>query len=348
MSEGSPSAGTPDKRATLRTVAEKSGFAITTVSRALANDPRIAKTTREKVAAVADELGYVPNRAAQRLRTGRTKVISLLLNTNHEFVSFSSELLRGMTEGLRGTGYAMNITPSGMGEDALEVIRNIHRNSLADAVVFTRTECFDDRVRYLLENNFPFATHGRTDFTTPHPYVDFDNARFARMAIDRLVENGRKHICMVMPDERYTFGQHLRVGARQAVTQHGIDFTIPEGVNFDSPPDAISAALRELHASDNPPDGYVCVGEIMALITLAALQDMGLTPGVEADILAKHASPISNHFRPRIETVREDVYATGKAMAQVLLRRMNGGSMDDMQVLLAPEREFAMSCRSKH
>jgi len=348
MTESSPPDGMSDKRATLRTVAERAGFAITTVSRALANDPRIAKTTREKVAAVADELGYVPNRAAQRLRTGRTKVISLILNTNHEFVSFSSELLRGMTEGLYGTGYAMNITPSGMGEDPLDVIRNIRRNGLADAVVFTRTECFDDRVRYLLEHNFPFATHGRTDFTTPHPFVDFDNEAFARMAVDRLVARGRKHICMVMPREKYTFGQHLRVGARRAVAEHGVEFTVPDGVNFDSPPDAISGALRELHASSNPPDGYVCVGEIMALITLAALQDMGLTPGVEADIVAKHASPISNHFRPRIETIREDIYATGLQMARVLLQRMQGGTMDDMQVLLAPEREFVLSVPAQH
>lgn len=348
MSESGQLANATGKRATLRTVAEQSGFAITTVSRALANDPRIAKATREKVAAVADELGYVPNRAAQRLRTGRTKVISLLLNTNHEFVSFSSELLRGMTEGMQGSGYAINITPSVAGEDELEVIRNIHRNSLADAVVFNRIECFDDRVRYLLEHNFPFVTHGRTDFTTPHPFVDFDNELFAKMAVERLVAKGRKHICMVMPNERFTFGQHLRVGARQAVAAHGVQFTIPENINFDSAPDAISSALRELSSSDNPPDGYVCVGEIMALITLAAIQDMGLTPGVEADVLAKHASPISNHFRPRIETVQEDIYATGLAMARVLLQRMNGGKIEDMQVLLAPETEFAMSSQSRH
>ncbi|MDN3722447.1 LacI family transcriptional regulator [Roseibium salinum] len=330
-------------RPTLRTVAEEAGFAVTTVSRALAGDPRIAEATRMRVADVARRLGYVPNRAAQRLRTGRTKVISLLLNTRHEFLSFTSEFLGGMSEGLAGTGYAITITADRLADDRFEVIRNIRRHSLADAIVFTRTECFDDRVRYLLEHDFPFATHGRTDFTTPHPYVDFDNEAFARMAVDRLVEKGRRHICMVMPNERYTFGQHLRFGARQAAMAHGVSLTIPAEVDLDSEPDAIAATLRALHAGPDAPDGYVCVGEVMALVTLAYLNDMGLTPGQEVDVVAKRASPISNHFRPRIETIDEDLRATGRAMAEVLLARISGAPMEEMQVLLKPEGPFSIS-----
>ena len=330
-------------RPTLRTVAEEAGFAVTTVSRALAGDPRIAEATRTLVAEVARKLGYVPNRAAQRLRTGRTKVISLLLNTRHEFLSFTSEFLGGMSEGLVGTGYAITITADRLGEDRLEAIRNIRRHSLADAIVFTRTECFDDRVRYLLEHDFPFATHGRTDFTTPHPFVDFDNEVFARMAVERLVAKGRRNICIVMPNERYTFGQHLRFGARQAAMAHGVQLTIPEGIDLDSEPDAIAETLRALHDGVNAPDGYVCVGEIMALVTLACLNDLGVTPGEEVDVVAKRASPISNHFRPRIETIDEDLRATGRAMARVLLARISGAPMEDMQVLLEPVGKFSIS-----
>ncbi|MEM9631088.1 MAG: substrate-binding domain-containing protein [Pseudomonadota bacterium] len=333
----------PSSRPTLRTVAAEAGVAVTTVSRALADDPRIAEATRKRIAEVAHTLGYVPNRAAQRLRTGRTKVISLLLNTRHEFLSFTSEFLGGMSEELAGTGYAINITADSLADDRLEAIRHIRRHSLADAIVFTRTECFDDRVRYLLEHDFPFATHGRTDFMTPHPFVDFDNEAFVRMAVERLVQKGRKHICIVMPNERYTFGQHLRFGARQAAISSGVKVTIPEDVDLDSEPDEIAAMLRTLHAGPEAPDGYICVGEVMALITLAYLNDMGLTPGCEVDVVAKRASPISNHFRPRIETIDEDLRATGRAMAKVLLARISGAPTDEMQVLLKPEGPFSVS-----
>ena len=82
---------------TLRTVADRTGFAVATVSRALKDDPQIALETRRKVAEAAREIGYVPDRAAQRLRTGQTKVISLLINPSHEFLDFTSVLLGGLT-----------------------------------------------------------------------------------------------------------------------------------------------------------------------------------------------------------------------------------------------------------
>jgi LacI family transcriptional regulator len=119
--------------------------------------------------------------------------------------------------------------------------------------------------------------------------------------------------------------------------------TIPEGIDLDSEPDAIAATLRALHEGPNPPDGYVCVGEVMALVTLACLNDLGVTPGEEVDVVAKRASPISNHFRPRIETIDEDLRATGRAMARVLLARISGAPMEDMQVLLKPDGKFSIS-----
>ena len=135
-----PPKGGATGKPTLRTVARETGFAVTTVSRALAGDTAIAKTTREKVAEAASRLGYVPDRAARRLRTGRTQVVTLLLNTEHEFLGFTHEFLSGITDGLRGTGYSVTVVPDSLGADRLEPVRNILRNNLADGVLFTRTE----------------------------------------------------------------------------------------------------------------------------------------------------------------------------------------------------------------
>ena len=57
---------------TLKTISEITGLAVTTVSRALGDAPQIALETRKRVRQVAAEIGYLPDRAAQRLRTGRT------------------------------------------------------------------------------------------------------------------------------------------------------------------------------------------------------------------------------------------------------------------------------------
>lgn len=65
--------------ATIRDVAGVVGVSITTVSRALADPEKVAPRTRARVLAVAEELGYTPNRAASGLRAGRTNTIGLLV-----------------------------------------------------------------------------------------------------------------------------------------------------------------------------------------------------------------------------------------------------------------------------
>ncbi|MCU4651390.1 LacI family DNA-binding transcriptional regulator [Roseibacterium sp. SDUM158016] len=321
---------------TLRTIAQATGFSVATVSRALADDPRIAARTRATVAEAAKRLGYIPDRAARRLRTGRTQVVTLLLNTEHEFLGFTHEFLSGITEALRGTGYAVTVVPDDPGDNRLAPVRTILRNNLADGILFTRTECFDPRVRLLMEAGFPFVSHGRTEFTTPHPFVDFDNEAFARAAVARLVAKGRRRLSMILPDEKFTFCQHLRYGFLSAAREAGVCHEVVAGVTLDSDRERMAVALKQALAGPEAPDGFVCVGEVTALVTMAALTDTGMTPGIDADIIAKRASPIFDNIRPRIDTVFEDLRATGNAMGQMLLRRMEGAPPEDLQVLFTP------------
>jgi hypothetical protein len=217
------------EKPTLRTIAQATGFSVATVSRALADDPRIAARTRATVAEAAKGLGYMPDRAARRLRTGRTQVITLLLNTEHEFLGFTHEFLSGITEALHGTGYSVTVVPDDPGEDRLAPVRTILRNNLADGLLFTRTECFDPRVRMLMEAGLPFVSHGRTEFTMPHPFVDFDNEAFARQAVARLVGQGRDRLSMILPDDKFTFCQHLRYGFVSAARAAGVDHEVLDG-----------------------------------------------------------------------------------------------------------------------
>lgn len=332
-----------ERKPTLRTLSERTGFAITTVSRALKNDPQISETTRKTVATAARDIGYVPDRAAQRLRTGRTKVINLLINPSHEFLGFTNELLSGITTALRGTGYSVTIVPDFIGADRIEAVRNILRNNLADGMVFTRTETFDERVRLLLEADFPFVSHGRTEFSVPHPFVDFDNEAFARQAVERLVNRGRSRLAIILPEARFTFAQHLRYGFLSAARDIGVEHEIIGDVTLDSAPEAMAARIGTRLTQSDAPDGLVCVGEVSALATLAAMHDCGKTLGVELDLVAKRASPVFDLLRPRVDTMFEDIEASGRDIGTLLLRRIEGEPAEDLNVLHQPKPEFSVS-----
>src|ERR1051325_4243575 len=95
----------PKGRPTLKTIAYMTGLGITTVSRALKDAPDIGAETKERVRLVAHQLGYRPNRAGVRLRTGKTNVIALVLSIDEEIMGFSSQMVFGISEVLAGTQY---------------------------------------------------------------------------------------------------------------------------------------------------------------------------------------------------------------------------------------------------
>ncbi|WP_099867148.1 LacI family transcriptional regulator [Pararhizobium haloflavum] len=321
---------------TLRTIADITGLAVTTVSRALGDAPQIALKTRQRVRQVAEEIGYLPDRAAQRLRTGRTNVISLILDPHEEIINFGTSIIKGMTEALRSTPYHLVITPHFENEPSIEPVRYILRNRMADGIVFSRTEPFDERVKLLVEHGFPFVSHGRTELSVPHAYVDYDNERFAFEATQRLIAAGRKKPAIILPPERFTFFQHMRYGFMKAVRAEGVAFELLDGISLDSTSHEVQAFIEERLQRPDPPDGYVCGGEVSALAIMAALTDRGLVPGVDVGIVAKKTSNLFAPVRPRIETIEEDLFVAGHEMGRLILRRIAGAAPETLQTVQPP------------
>ena len=328
------------ERPTLKTVAELSGLAVATVSRALANDPKIAEATRARVAAVAESIGYEPDRAARRLRTGKTMVISLMLDPHFEILGFGNALLVGLTSALEGSGYNLVVTPHFSDVDSLTPLRHIATNRQADGFNLTRTGPFDSRVRFLLEHGFPFVSHGRTEFTEPHDWVDFDNETFAYKATQRLVEQGCRKICAILPPASLMFRQHLRYGLMRAVRESGVDFDIPEAVTLDSSIETISAWARELAGSTDRPDGFICPGEASYLAIRSGYGEHGLLPGEGFHAVSKSISGILAHIDSGTDTVHENVEEAGRMMAQQLVARLQNPDQASVQELQPVDLRF--------
>lgn len=328
-------------RPTLKSIAEMSGLAVATVSRALANDPKIAKATRARVAKVAVSVGYEPDRAARRLRTGRTMVINLMLDPHFEVLGFGNAMLVGMSTALKASGYNLVVTPHFSEVDALVPIKHIVTNRQADGVLFTRTAPFDERVRFLLERRFPFVSHGRTEFSAPHSWVDFDNEDFAYRAALRLVKKDCQRICMILPPETLTFRQHLHYGLMRAVRDSGIAFHIPETITLDSPMDDITAWAHKLAGTKDRPDGFVCPGEASYIAIRNAFSAHGLQIGVDYHAVAKSISGILPRIDPEVDIVHEGIEDAGRLMTCQLLALLAGKDAKLPQALQAPLYQFA-------
>nr|WP_210388079.1 LacI family transcriptional regulator [Ciceribacter sp. L1K22] len=318
----------------MKTVAEAAGLAVTTVSRALADDPLISSITRERVREIARTMGYVPDRAAQRLKTGRTNVIGVLLDPHEEILGFGTSLLYGVTKSLKGTPYHLIVMPNFLDTSNIEAVEHIVRNNLADGLIFTRTEVLDPRVRLLIEKNFPFVSHGRTEFSTAHPFVDYDNYAFAYEAARRLIAKGRHKLTIILPPRHLTFSQHMLHGFMTAVREAGIAFELADGISHDSKAGMVRDYFRQRLQRSDPPDALICPGEVSAMASITGLADGGWSLGCEYDIVAKQTSQLLSDIQPGVDTIYEDLTAAGEHLGSLLLKRIGGAEVEGLQKIL--------------
>jgi LacI family transcriptional regulator len=325
----------PEKRPTLRSLAEITGLGISTVSQALRNSPEIAEETRKRVQLAAQQAGYRPNRAGVRLRTGKTNVITVVLNPQDEGSGFLSDFVFGISDGLSGTGYHLVVTPYELG-DPMGPMRYIAETSSADGVIMSRTQPNDPRCRFLHDLGIPFATHGRTQMDIAHAYHDYDNEAFAHEALRILKKRGRKRVALFGPPRDLTYNIHTNLGFERGLRDFDL-VGVPMGsADIDQSLQMTRDLARQLAGQPNLPDGFVSSGITAAVALATGLADGGLEIGKDFDIVSKHATNLLSMTNPKIISIPEDFRKAGFSLAKLLIKAINGEAPETLQELVRP------------
>ncbi|MBZ9677352.1 LacI family DNA-binding transcriptional regulator [Mesorhizobium sp. ES1-1] len=323
------------ERPTLKMLAFMTGLGVTTVSRALKDAPEIGAETRRRVQLVAKQIGYRPNRAGVRLRTGRTNVISLVLNTDREIMSFVSDIIYGVSEVLSETPYHLIVTPYSRSQDPMEPIRYLVETGSADGVIISRTQPNDPRARYMLEHGMPFATHGRTDMGLIHPYHDFDNYAFASASVRRLASMGRRRLALLAPPPELTYHSHTINGFADALGEVGASEIPFNTVSIDNTLEQIRTRTAQLMRRDIRPDGFVSSAAAATLAIVAGIEDAGLVLGRDVDVVSKQSADLLHLFRRELLVVNENFRLAGAELARSVLGLIGGAEPGSLQRLVA-------------
>ncbi|WP_161860509.1 substrate-binding domain-containing protein [Algicella marina] len=334
MAEKQRPTGKP--RPTLKTIAYITGLGVTTVSRALSDAPDISKATKARVRTVAREIGYRPNRAGVRLRTGKTNVISFILNMKRDKLGTTTHLMQGLTHGLAGTAYHLIVTPAPADAEDLSAVQYVVETGSADGIILSDIEPQDIRAAYLQERGFPFVTHGRPGLAAPAPYVDFDNHAFATHAAERLRSLGRSRLALIQPPAHYAYAQHMLEGFRAVVDAHDLIEVPLRDISSESPRLDVINEIARILASRHRPDGIVASTVMSCLAATAAIEAAGLRIGTDIDIVAKEPLELLRLFRPEIHVMHEDLFRAGADMARAMLVHLDDSTDEIPEILHQP------------
>ena len=323
-----------EKRPTLKTISELCGLAVPTVSRALHDAPDISEKTKLRVKEVARRVGYVPDGAGLRLRTGKTQVVALVMETSQAVQDQMSVVISNIATVLSEKHYSLIVTPQIPGQNPLVALRKIVEGKLADCVILNRTEPEDPRVEYLMLRKFPFVTHGRTVWESRHAYLDYDNTRFAHMCVDRLIAAGRSQLALLAPRPNHFFARELIEGSAERAKACNIPIEIVENVTSDDEPDCVQREMSEYLRQRPDLDGLICPSMTSAYSALCAIERSGRKVGEDIDICSKDIDPFYSIHRPEILTFPEDVVATGQFLAEAAIHAVKSPDAPPMQRIL--------------
>ncbi len=311
-------------------------MAVPPVSRALSDAPDISAATKGKIRKIAKDIGYVPDRAAVRLRTGRTNIISLVMSTEEEMMNLTARLTASIAKGLIGTPYHLNITHYFPGEDPMKPIKYLVETGSADAIIFNAVRPNDPRIKYLSEHQFPFAMHGRSQQDEEYAYFDYDNAAFACLAVEALVQRGRKRLLFIQSPQHEFYGQEMVRGATEACQATGAKLYLADEITSDSPIEEVSAYTARILEKHPEIDAILTSAPNAAMAATAGLESLGRQLGKDIDLVAKDAITFLKLFRKEIIVIQEDVALAGAFLAQAAIHAVQHPSEPRMQKLDVP------------
>lgn len=325
------------ERPTLKTIARLSGLAIPTVSRALNDAPDIGDATKARVRQIAREIGYRPDRAGLRLRTGKTNVIALILSTEHDMMNHTARLITAIAGATRGTPYHMIVTPYFPDQDPMDPVRYVTETRSADGIILNQTQPEDPRIRHLMEIGFPFAAHGRTNWADKHPYYDFHNGTFARLCVRRLVERGRRSLVLVAPPTEQFYAIEMIEAAQDEAAAQGVPLVVLQGTSSDEALARVEAAMSA-HLDRNPAvDGVICGSTNAAMAVVGSVEALGRSIGGDVDLIAKEAMPFLTQFRKGILVLHEDVTKAGDFLCRAVMQAIDHPDEPPLQHLEHPK-----------
>ena len=311
---------------------------MTTVSRALNGYADVSESTRARVIDAARTAGYRPNPVARRLALGRAEAIGLVLPRSvGDFVDpFFTELLRGMATVFEDANLDLIVTAAPEGPAELRVYRRLVEGRRVDGLIVARTRSQDERIEYLLDQDFPFVCHGRTEIDRPYAYLDMDNEGGFLAATERLLGLGHRRIALINAPMNLAFAQARFEGYKRAYANAGIEIDpailCESELNEESGHD-IATRLLDL---DDPPTAMLCASDFTALGVMRAVKARGLEIGVDVSIIGYDDIPLAQYADPPLTTMHQQIHRAGGRVAEMLLARMAGTPPEELQEVWPP------------
>ena len=311
-------------RVTLQDVADAAGVTKITVSRYLREPARVAGETASRIARAIEASGYVPNKQAGMLASGRSRIVAAIVPSLAN--SVFAETVQGLSDGLQASGLELLLASSGYSiEREAEQIQAVLGWSPAALAVTGRrhTTAAMAMLRSARDAGTPIVElwdwHPRGAAFTQ---VGFDHADVGRAMARHLAERGCRRLAYVDAGVVEDFRAHER--GRGFLAAAGRGATLVKALSGDAF-DAGRAALASLADGRGQPavDGLAFANDHLALGAMLEAQARGWRVPQDVALIGFGDFPMGRQLGVGLSTVHPPRYEIGLAAARVIVAQVH-------------------------
>lgn len=317
-------------------VAREAGVSPITVSRTLSNPEKVREETRRKVEAAVAKTGYVLNRFASSLRSGRSTIISMFVSNlaNPHFAN----AIQGCADALEGSRFHLLLAQTGYdGAVQVDMLEQVLPFRPA-AMIFAGSVESDVLRDHLRGMDLPVME--LWDYS-PDPVdmlVGFSSAGGGVLLGRHFRERGYRKIAYA--GHTVTRGGHALGGFVEGLGRE-VDFVLPlEGrLTISDGMTAFGTVMKQLPDVDAIQFG----GDVLAVGAVLQARKMGIDIPGQVAVAGYGDLEFSEHVTPSLTTIHVSSYEMGFVAGQMLLKRLNREELGERVVMTPIHIELRQS-----
>ncbi len=307
-------------KTTLEDLARLAGVSISTVSRALNDQPPISLKTKQRIWELARAHDYPFRRSMPAAPIGSGGSIAIVtphvrgrpLPLSHPFFL---ELLASIGEAARER--TCDFTVSHVAPSGLDDLVTATTTSRASGVIFLGQGMLHEELNQLAETDARFVVWGAHLPGQKYRSIGSDNLIGGRRATLHLARLGRRAIAFIGGSDPEA--QQRRRGYLDALDESGIEHDPRRVVQVEFELESAEAAVGRLLRRGIPIDGIVAASDLIALGAIRALRSNGRSVPADVSVVGYDDMLLSRLSTPALTTVRQDTFRAGQLLVASIL-----------------------------
>lgn len=306
----------------IKDVAEKAGVSPSTVSRVLANNPRISPQTSERVRMVLKEMNYHPNEIARSLVRQRSRTLGLILpNAIDQFFlnPFFPEVLRGISQSARKLGYDLFLSTASQGLNDVERLDQMVQSKRVDGVILLTVKLDDPLLKHVQDTHVPAVLIGRSPGQSMVASINNDNKKAGYDATMHLLRLGHQRIGFIGGSPELILTIDRLAGYAQALSDGNVRFDPQLVTSEEFLEEGGYTGMMKLLALPTRPSAIIASDDVLAFGAMRAAGELGYHIPQDFAIVGFNDIPLAKIANPPLTTMNVHIFELGEGATTMLI-----------------------------